>query len=78
MTTPIEPELVFTVTKRDAPDNFKKYWETFFVYYAVTQYHEVTYKAWGTDVAEAKKKVYDLIASDKTNGITRQPGDIVE
>lgn len=78
MTTPIEPELVFTVEMFDAPDNFKKYWDTYFVFYATTLYHGATYKAWGTDAAEAKKKVFDLIVSDKTNGIIRNPGDIIE
>lgn len=73
-----EPDLIFEVTKTDAPDNFKMYWDTYFVFLAKTHYKEVTYQAWGTDAEEAKTKVRSLIASDKINGVIRAPGSVVE
>ena len=73
-----DQEFVITVTKKPAPDNFKKHWETFFVYYAEMHYKDVLYKAWGTDANEASEKIKSLVASDKVNGIVRQPGDVVE
>ncbi len=78
MSQEAEPDLIFEVTSHEAPENFKTYWDTYFVFFARTVYKEVTYQAWGTDAEEAKTKVRSLIASDKLNGVIRAPGSIAE
>lgn len=70
--------LIYDVVKRDAPENFKEYWDTYFIYDASTTYKGVIYKAWGTEPEEAIRKVQSLIIMDKTNGIIREPGEVVE
>ena len=71
-------ELVFEVTKHETSEAFKKCWDTYYIFIAKTVYKEVTYKAWGTEPEEAKKKAIDLIVQDKRNGTVREPGQVVE
>lgn len=71
-------ELTFTVRSETAPKIMRECWDVFTIFIAETVYNEVTYKAWGTDVEEAKKKAADLIKLDKVNGIKRNAGDVVE
>lgn len=78
MSDPIEADLLFDVEKKEAPQNFKEYWDTYWIYIATTTYKEVHYRAWGTDEKEAKQKALDLIAQDKRNGTVREKGQVVE
>lgn len=73
-----EPELIFYVKRSEAPKNFQEYWDTYWIFIATTTYKDVHYRAWGTDVKEAKQKVLDLIAQDKMNGTRREKGQVVE
>lgn len=71
-------DLVFDVTRHDTSEIFRECWDTYYIFIAKTTYKDVIYKAWGTDVPEAKQKVIDLIAQDKRSGIIRNAGDVVE
>ena len=78
MTTDNNDDLSFEVTRHDTSGIFRECWETYYIFIAKTTYKEVIYKAWGTDVQEAKQKAIDLIAQDKRNGTVRSAGDVVE
>lgn len=70
--------LDFEIVMVNAPDEFIALYDMYVIYWASTKYKGATYKAWGTDEQEAKKKAFDLITLDKVNGIVRKEGEIVE
>ena len=68
----------FTVTVKDAPERLQEFWYLYQIYDATAELNGVTYKAWGTEPTEAKKKCLDLIELDSRNGVIRKPGEVVE